>query len=250
MRGISGDYYPAWAKVKALSGDQPSIKRKRNHQPPVARTTGTNDRGHGHRRVHRRRRGALHGFTGRDSVGNARFHTQVEWDPATRTCRVHWSNAPAATLRFTQQWFAGEATPIVDLKAEPPRKLSRAGNRVGREIEVAPRAVGILAPRPGGHRLPRPHRSTWHEADHVAVAARDREGFPPAARCSAGPEGLYPLAQHDVNVGYRDGAADLDPHGDLVPGAGRLGADHRCAISPCRRPAFACKRGTTKAASC
>ncbi len=144
------------------------------------------------------------------SVGDATFHTQVQWDPVARKCSIRWDNAPAAALTFTQQWFVGEATPIVDFKAQPPRKLSaheivwveesklcRVRLEYALRAEDAIRMLAWASCKSGG----KPLTLRWQQ---------QIEGFPAGGTLFApSPQGLYPLARQDVSVGYRDGAEQL-----------------------------------------
>ena len=143
------------------------------------------------------------------SVGDATFHTQVQWDPATRKCHIRWATAPAAALSFTQRWFAGEATAIADLQAQPPQKLSEheitwveksKSRRV--RLEYSLRAEDAIVCRVRVvQQGKRPLTLRWQQ---------EIEGFPAGGTLFApSPEGLHPLDRQDVNVGYRDGAEQL-----------------------------------------
>jgi len=143
------------------------------------------------------------------SIGDSGFHTQVQWDPEAGKCSISWGTAPTASLTFTQRWFAGEATPIVDFKAQPPRKLSEheitwveqsKSRRV--QLEYSLRAADVIVCRVRiVQKGSKPLTLRWQQ---------QIEGFPAGGMLFApGPQGLYPLARQDVNVGYRDGAEQV-----------------------------------------
>jgi hypothetical protein len=143
------------------------------------------------------------------TVADAKGCAQVEWDPATRKCRIRWSAAPVAAIRFSQQWFVGEVTPIVDLVAQPPRELSEReivwterskSRRVELEYSLSAGDAVACRVRVVQHGK-RPLTLRWQQ---------EVEGFPAGGTLFApSPEGLYPLARQEVNVGYRDGHVQL-----------------------------------------
>ncbi len=143
------------------------------------------------------------------SIANPKLGTQLTWDSAAHKCQIRFAGPPATTLAFTQRWFAGEAIPIPDFKAQPARRVS-------------PSEIGWVEESKSHHvRL----EYSLRTEDAIVCSVRviqsgskpltlrwqqDISGFPTAGTLFApSPQSLYPLAQRDVNVGYRDGIEQL-----------------------------------------